>query len=119
VNVGHGTHLSPVVAATRAITEAAQSRLTFIHGSREDMSRRMYDENNDEVYAYYDRIRPRISFDDFPDRSSEDLREDLSFVLKQFRSAGFSTVLRADLTRDEFQIPVVKVLVPGLSMYKH
>ena len=37
VNVGYGTHLSPEVAATRAITEAAQSRLTFIHGAREDL----------------------------------------------------------------------------------
>lgn len=36
VNVGYGSHLSLSVAATRAITEAAQSRSTFIHGSRQD-----------------------------------------------------------------------------------
>jgi len=37
VNVGYGAHLSPSVAASRAITEAAQARLTFIHGAREDL----------------------------------------------------------------------------------
>ncbi len=36
-NVGYGTHLSPEVAATRAITEAAQVRVTRIHGAREDL----------------------------------------------------------------------------------
>ena len=33
---GAGTHLSSEVALSRAITEAIQSRLTFISGSRED-----------------------------------------------------------------------------------
>ena len=36
VNIGHGTHLNPTVAAIRAITEVAGARLTFIHGARED-----------------------------------------------------------------------------------
>ena len=37
VNVGFGTHVDKRVAAARALTEAAQSRLTFIHGAREDL----------------------------------------------------------------------------------
>ena len=40
--IGYGTHLSVSVAPTRAITEAAQSRLTFIHGSREDLEQEGY-----------------------------------------------------------------------------
>jgi ribosomal protein S12 methylthiotransferase accessory factor len=35
--VGSGAHSDPAVALSRAITEAAQSRLTFIAGSRDDI----------------------------------------------------------------------------------
>jgi ribosomal protein S12 methylthiotransferase accessory factor len=36
-SAGYGTHTDPVIAASRAITEAAQARLTHIHGAREDL----------------------------------------------------------------------------------
>ncbi|WP_163333604.1 YcaO-like family protein, partial [Klebsiella aerogenes] len=36
---GYGTHLDPQVAVIRAICEAAQGRLVFIAGSRDDSSR--------------------------------------------------------------------------------
>ncbi|MGP3685724.1 YcaO-like family protein [Streptomyces sp. IBSNAI002] len=39
---GSGAHLSPAVALARAITEAAQSRLTLIAGSREDTASAVY-----------------------------------------------------------------------------
>jgi len=37
---GYGCHLSPRVAAGRALTEAAQSRLCYISGARDDLYRR-------------------------------------------------------------------------------
>ena len=36
VSSGHGAHSAPEIALSRAITEAAQSRLTAISGSRDD-----------------------------------------------------------------------------------
>src|SRR5205814_10708133 len=39
---GFGCHLSPSIALLRALTEAVQSRVTFIAGSRDDMFRRDY-----------------------------------------------------------------------------
>ncbi|WP_159047692.1 YcaO-like family protein [Streptomyces sp. WM6378] len=36
-NGGYGFHLLPEIAAVRALTEAAQSRLTYIQGSRHDL----------------------------------------------------------------------------------
>jgi len=39
---GFGTHSDPVVAATRAITEANQARIISISGSREDMNKNFY-----------------------------------------------------------------------------
>jgi len=40
--VGAGTHADPAIALSRAITEAAQSRLTVIAGARDDISGRLY-----------------------------------------------------------------------------
>jgi len=37
VNPGFGAHVDPEVALTRALTEAAQSRVVKIHGAREDI----------------------------------------------------------------------------------
>ena len=39
---GFGTHSDPVIAATRAITEANQARMISISGSREDMNKNFY-----------------------------------------------------------------------------
>src|SRR5690606_34634787 len=40
---GYGCHLDPSVALLRALTEAVQSRLTLIAGSRDDLSMRTYE----------------------------------------------------------------------------
>ena len=39
---GFGTHSDPIIAATRAITEANQARMISISGSREDMNKNFY-----------------------------------------------------------------------------
>lgn len=40
--VGSGVHSDPAVALSRAVTEAAQSRLTFIAGTRDDIEASIY-----------------------------------------------------------------------------
>jgi YcaO-like protein with predicted kinase domain len=42
ISSGSGCHPSPARAAVRAVTEAAQSRLTFISGARDDFHPRLY-----------------------------------------------------------------------------
>jgi ribosomal protein S12 methylthiotransferase accessory factor len=117
VNVGYGTHLSPEVAATRAITEAAQSRLTYIHGSREDLQARTYssDRAQASLFAVFDRLKGTADWGGFKDKSSDDLREDYAHVIGSLAEAGYRRIYRADLTRSPFQLPVVKVLMPGLE----
>jgi ribosomal protein S12 methylthiotransferase accessory factor len=120
INVGYGTHLSPSVAACRAITEAAQSRLTWIHGSREDIDSRLY--NSDQIQAklvaYFGSLSATASWDDLEDRSTSSLDEDYRQVFDGLLNAGHGDVLRVVLSRAPFDIPVVKVFVPGLRMNK-
>jgi ribosomal protein S12 methylthiotransferase accessory factor len=117
VNVGYGTHLSPEVAATRAITEAAQSRLTFIHGAREDLHEQTYNSDRAQanLFAVFDRLEGNADWGSLTDRSSDNLREDYENVVNSFAEAGYRKIYRVNLTRSPFHIPVVKVLVPGLE----
>jgi ribosomal protein S12 methylthiotransferase accessory factor len=117
VNFGQGSHLSPTVAALRAITEAAQSRLTFIHGSREDLKGDSYQfgETHRRVSAFFDGQPGDLPWSEIPDRSSGELGQDLGSVLQGLCAAGFSRIYRVNLTNPRFGIPVVKVLVPGLQ----
>lgn len=117
VNVGFGAHLSPSVAASRAITEAAQARLTFIHGSRDDLHPRMYSSATVQtrLRGYFDRLRPNSGWQDLPDHSTSTLTGDLDLLMSALADSGHSRVIRVDLTRAPWQIPVVKMLVPGLQ----
>jgi len=117
VNVGYGTHLSPQVAATRAITEAAQSRLTFIHGAREDLNEQTYssDRSQAKLFAVFDQLEGTVAWESLDDRSSDNLREDYHYVVDSLATAGYPRIYRANLTRAPFELPVVKVVVPGLE----
>jgi ribosomal protein S12 methylthiotransferase accessory factor len=121
VNLGYGTHLSPSVAASRAISEAAQSRLTLIHGSREDINPLVYESDHiqNKLAAYFGSLAPTASWNDLEDRSTSSLAEDYHQVLDGLVSAGHGDILRVVLSRPPFDIPVVKVFVPGLIMNEH
>src|SRR3546814_5735653 len=79
VNIGHGSHLDPAVAACRAITEAAQSRLTFIHGAREDLSPASYrfDPAHRRVFAFFDGLRGDLPWPSLASAATGDLGDDL------------------------------------------
>ncbi|MBF0304579.1 MAG: YcaO-like family protein [Alphaproteobacteria bacterium] len=117
INMGHGSHLTPTIAATRAITEAAQSRLTFIHGAREDLSPDSYrfTPAHARLSGFFQGRRGDLALGDLPDLSTGDLVRDLARVLGGLAAAGFHRVLRVDLTRRDLRIPVVKLIVPKLT----
>ncbi|NLG48755.1 MAG: hypothetical protein GX552_01430 [Chloroflexi bacterium] len=123
VNVGYGTHTSPSVAAVRAITEAAQSRLSFIHGAREDMGYKIRSTSRAlaaRIYTYFDRLgdsgQAVGNWQTLTNKASDDLHQDLRLIIHALVAAGYSSVFRLDMTRAPFHIPVAKVLVPGLQM---
>ena len=118
VRVGYGSHLSAQVAATRAITEAAQSRLTFIHGAREDLSGKgSYGQGDpsERLYDYFDRIQGTTPWAAFRDDAGDDLEKDYGRLLGQLQAAGYRHIYRVDLTRSPFDIPVITVFVCGMT----
>lgn len=110
---GSGCHLSKEIALSRALTEAAQSRLTFIAGSRDDLFPGLYDPSVQDTTS----VAATCPTLDFRARKSPPLgatfAEDLATTLDLLRSAGFPRVIAVDHTKPEFGIPVVAVVVPG------
>jgi YcaO-like protein with predicted kinase domain len=107
---GLGCHLDRGIALLRALTEAAQSRLTLIAGSRDDLSRRDYDERGHPPPPAAFR-----TFDSARARAGRTFNEDFERIRDRLLSVGVEQIVAVDLTLPEFGIPVVRVVVPGLE----
>lgn len=120
--IGMGTHAVPEIAILRALTEAAQSRATQIHGAREDtqeghMKRQIGYDRTKRLNRKWFENRDTIAFSDMYAWRSDDFLDDIRYTLEQLKKAGLDQVLVSDLTRSEIAIPVVRVIVPGLEHY--
>jgi ribosomal protein S12 methylthiotransferase accessory factor len=116
---GMGCHPVREVALLRALTEAAQSRLTFIAGSRDDSGRDKYKIARDVEVIERTRaeiVRPGVrSFHAAPSFVRETFEEDVGFLLGRLAAVGVTEAVCVDLTRKDLGIPVVRVIVPGLE----
>jgi ribosomal protein S12 methylthiotransferase accessory factor len=120
VAMGHGCHPAREVALARALTEAAQARLTVISGLRDDFRAEPYEQllNPDVVIAVRNRISasaPTRRFNDVPTWDRDTLEDDVELELECIRKAGIRRVVIVDLTKPEFGLPVVRVIAPGLE----
>jgi ribosomal protein S12 methylthiotransferase accessory factor len=114
---GYGADLDGEVAVTRAVCEAVQSHTAVLVGARE-----AFEEGFDppmSVGRWIARLSAgadQLAFaapgsSELPD----DLGERLELVLGRLASAGLAHCFVVDLTRADLDVPVVRVLVPGLS----
>jgi YcaO-like protein with predicted kinase domain len=116
VNIGFGTHLSVSVAATRAITEAAQARLTFIHGSRDDLEPQAYQSVHHRIFEVFDSREANSRWGTLKEMASDDLVRDYTCILRELSANGYQRIFRVNMTRAPFNIPVAKVFVGGLKI---
>jgi len=123
LTLGMAAHPDPEMAAIKALVEVAQSRLTQIHGAREDTVHA--DRNRDLGYDRLKRMNPlwykeagsvrKIS--DLKSLSTGDVLDDIKVMLQRIRGAGLGAVIVKDLTREEIGVPVVRVIVPGMEIF--
>lgn len=115
---GMGCHVSKEIAVSRAITEAAQSRLTFIAGSRDDFFPSGYERRRTRWSPGPAERLPGGTLD-FREREAPPalatFEEDARYVVDRLGDAGYRQVIAVDHTRSDLGIPVVHVLVPGLQ----
>lgn len=123
LTLGVGTHLDPEVAALRALTEVAQSRATQIHGTREDTTRAVfmrkagYQRMKRINKHWFGEFQDSVNILDIKNMAKKSFKDDIETSLKLLAKCGFDDVLYTDLTRPEIQIPVVRVVIPGMEVY--
>jgi ribosomal protein S12 methylthiotransferase accessory factor len=117
---GAGCHPDRAIALARALTEAAQVRLTYIAGTRDDLLPPEYEEPPnaeilDALLGALCQEAEALSFRDAASFGADDLGHDLRWELARLAAAGIARVVAVDLTRADFGVPVVRVVIPGLE----
>lgn len=121
LTIGIGTHTSARIAVMRALTEVAQSRLTQIHGAREDttlaeMRKKMGYDRAKRINGYWFRDNGTIEYGNVRSSDTDDFKKDIENIIEALKKQGMDRVIVVDLTREEIGMPVVRVIVPGLEV---
>lgn len=120
---GTGCHAARDVALLRALTEAAQGRLTVIAGSRDDIPRGDYEmAGNTEVWQ---QLRADLTeepqvrrFADVPTAAFPSFEDDLAWIVERLRHASIDSLIAVDLSIPGLGIAVVRIVIPGLEQQR-
>ncbi|MEZ2126157.1 MULTISPECIES: YcaO-like family protein [unclassified Sinorhizobium] len=114
ITVGHGTHPIPYRAVIRALTEAAQSRLTYISGARDDVFHETYKRPlAPETLALFNAAAQDAQPQAGPRFQS--LQQLLAFVSNRLAARGIRSAISVPLAGGDVPFSVVKMLVPDLE----
>jgi thioglycine synthase len=127
---GYGTHPDTRIALIRAITEVSQTRAANIQGARDDLRRIQYKEG-DEIYKRKWPFMPSSSssegqnhednfknFSEIGTNVNKDIFDDIKLILSILKEAGIRKVIYVNFTNPDTEIPVVRVIVPGLETFE-
>jgi YcaO-like protein with predicted kinase domain len=117
---GSGCHPRRSIALLRALTEAAQGRLTVISGSRDDLSQARFDRDQARVASARHRAllseqQPVREFAAAPDHAHSSFDADVQWELQRLAAVGLEQAVAVNLTQPDLGVPVVRVIVPGLE----
>lgn len=118
--LGAGCHPDKSVALARALVEAVQVRTTYIAGSRDDLTHAEYEHRavlagNRAMAALAGEGMGEICYAGIPDRELSTFREDLDWILERLSAVGVAEIVAVDLSKPEYGVPVVRVVIPGLE----
>jgi putative methanogenesis marker protein 1 len=119
---GYGCHLSKEIAVIRAITEAAQARLTYIAGARDDIYRSAYinmgaSNQFGKWQGLFAAAFPSVDYTNLPSLETDSFEGDVQVETSLLREAGFERLIVVDLTQTEIAVPVVRVIIPGAEYF--
>lgn len=114
---GAGCHFDASTALLRALTESAQTRVSWIAGSRDDLSRDHYRRShaNTAYLAELLRLPTPARLSDLPCRALPTLEEDVAHVLSALSAVGIRQVAVVPLSGPDCPVAIARVIVPGLE----
>ena len=111
--IGYGTHPVAVRAVIRALTEVAQSRLTYISGARDDLFAETFIRPlAPETVALFDAAPGRAKSHPAPGGDAAAL---LAYCLEKLAVSGINPIIAVPLGGATLPIAVVKMIVPTLE----
>lgn len=116
---GYGCDPNPELAVSRALTEAAQAEVATLQGARDSFNDRPHVTARSARHQAIAALEPGKGrdFGSLPWFESTDLRDDLDMMVHALENAGFPEIYVADLMQPSIAIPVVRIRVPGLSVF--
>ena len=118
---GFGAHLDPEVAMLRALTEAAQGRLVWMAGTRDELYSHLYirlmENDDEESIVRIESKTANVDASACKSGAASTIEGDIQIVLEKLKKAGLGQVIVFDLTRPEFGINTARVIVPGMEGY--
>jgi YcaO-like protein with predicted kinase domain len=120
LGLGSGTHPVREIALSRAITEAAQTRMNYITGSRDDLqSAEFTAEGRAHLrHATQSMLRSgsaKRSFTLTPTHPTATLREDLDWMITRLDAVGITEIACVNLSQGMADISIVRIVIPGLE----
>ena len=117
---GAGCHAAKEVALSRALTEAAQARATYIAGSRDDVGLSEYKttqrlRRRSQGLQQFRKHRPCRNFMSAASYNNAHIEDDLQLCLKQLKATGIEEVVAVDLSKTQLGLAVAKIVIPGLE----
>lgn len=118
VGLGSGAHPDGAVALLRALTEAAQTRLTYISGARDDLDAEEFTAlghagKRHMAEALLRAGPPQRAFRHM--ESGATAADDVRLLLERLKARGMEEVIIVDLGRPGSDLFVMRAIVPGLE----
>ena len=116
LQTGMGCHPSRSIALSRAVTEAVQTRMTFLAGARDDVDRAYF---GPSTSTYRPPKHPGgKSIFDVPDFVADTHQQEVTHILDLLAAQGYESVFAHAFPVEEIlgsaAVAVVRVIVPGL-----
>lgn len=115
VTMGAGASLSPGVAAARAISEAVQSRMTFIGGARDDLIPELFSRRADPAHLRSFRVPHTVRLGDLPAMTARSTEDALAQIVARLAERGIGRLYAVELAPEWLPASVVKVFAPQLE----
>ena len=76
-------------------------------------------ENNDETRSWqFIKSTEKKSFSEVRTFSYDDILDDIKLILSNLKARGLAKAIVVNLTNSKLNIPVIRVIVPGLESFK-
>ncbi|WP_349962027.1 YcaO-like family protein [Rhizobium sp. ZPR3] len=115
LTMGAGASLSPNVAAARAISEAVQSRMTFIAGARDDLIPELFSRRADPSHLQSFQAPCATNLNELPMMSAKSTQDALDRLVDNLVRRGINRLYAIELAPEWLPASVAKVFAPQLE----